>query len=90
MVDLAAFFKPILTVLDAYRILHRNGPQGGRLSDTKLFKTVVAGVDYVAVDAMGTTFFDIKPEEMRFLQLAVERGLGIMDLEKIKIEKRTI
>lgn len=90
MVDLAAFFKPILTVLDAYRILHRNGPQGGRLSDTKLFKTVVAGVDYVAVDAMGTTFFDIKPEEMRFLQLAIERGLGIMDLEKIKIEKRTI
>lgn len=90
MVDLAAFFKPALTVLDAYRILHRNGPQGGRLSDTKLFKTVVAGVDYVAVDAMGTTFFGIKPEEMRFLQLAIERGLGIMDLEKIKIEKRTI
>ncbi len=90
MVDLAAFFKPILTVLDAYRILHRNGPQGGRLSDTKLFKTVVAGVDYVAVDAMGTTFFGIKPEEMRFLQLASERGLGIMNLEKIKIEKRTI
>ncbi len=90
MVDLAAFFKPTLTILDAYRILHRNGPQGGRLSDTTLFKTVVAGVDYVAVDAMGTTFFDIKPEEMRFLQLAVERGLGIMDLEKIKIEKRTL
>ncbi len=90
MVDLAAFFKPTLTVLDAYRILHRNGPQGGRPSDTKLFKTVVAGVDYVAVDAMGTTFFGIKPEEMRFLQLAKERGLGIMDLEKIKIEKRTL
>jgi len=90
MVDLAAFFKPVLTVLDAYRILHRNGPQGGRLSDTKLFKTVVAGVDYVAVDAMGTTFFGIKPEEMRFLQLASERGLGIMNLEKIKIEKRTL
>ena len=90
MVDLAAFFKPTLTILDAYRILHRNGPQGGRLSDTTLFKTVVAGVDYVAVDAMGTTFFDIKPEEMRFLQLASERGLGIINLEKIKIEKRTL
>ena len=31
-VDLAAFFKPTLTVLDAYRILVRNGPQGGRPS----------------------------------------------------------
>jgi uncharacterized protein (DUF362 family) len=90
MVDLAAFFKPVLTVLDAYRILHRNGPQGGRLSDAKLAKTVVAGVDYVAVDAMGATFFDIKPEELPFLQIATERGLGKMNLETLKIEKRTL
>ena len=90
MVDLAAFFKPVLTVLDAYRILHRNGPQGGRLSDAKLAKTVVAGVDFVAVDAMGTTFFEIKPEELPFLQIAAERGLGKMNLEALKIEKRTI
>lgn len=90
MVDLAAFFKPVLTVLDAYRILHRNGPQGGRLSDAKLAKTVVAGVDYVAVDAMGATFFDIKPEDLPFLQIATERGLGKMNLETLKIEKRTL
>lgn len=90
MIDLAKFFKPALTVLDAYRILLRNGPQGGRLSDTQLNKTVVAGVDYVAVDALGATFFDIKPEELPYLQLASERGIGRIDLEKLKIEKRTI
>ncbi len=90
MIDLAKFFKPALTVLDAYRILWRNGPQGGRLSDAKLYKTVVAGVDYVAVDALGATFFEIKPEELTYLQLASERGLGSIDLEKLKIEKRTI
>ncbi len=90
MIDLAKFFKPALTVLDAYRILVRNGPQGGRLSDTQLNKTVVAGVDYVAVDALGATFFDIKPEELPYLQLASERGIGRIDLEKLKIEKRTV
>jgi uncharacterized protein (DUF362 family) len=90
MIDLAKFFKPALTVLDAYRILLRNGPQGGRLSDTQLYKTVVAGVDYVAVDALGATFFDIKPEELPYLQLASERGIGRIDLEKLKIEKRTV
>jgi uncharacterized protein (DUF362 family) len=90
MIDLAKFFKPTLTVLDAYRILLRNGPQGGRLSDTQLYKTVVAGVDYVAVDALGATFFDIKPEELPYLQLASERGIGQIDLEKLKVEKRTI
>jgi len=90
MVDLAAFFKPALSVLDAYRILIRNGPQGGRLSDAKLFKTVVAGKDYVAVDAMGATFFDIPPAELPFLRLAQERGFGQMNLEKLQIEKRAI
>jgi uncharacterized protein (DUF362 family) len=90
MIDLSAFFKPCLSVLDAYRMLIRNGPQGGRISDTKLFNTVVAGIDYVAVDALGTTFFDIKPEEMTFLQLANQRGHGEIDPEKMKIEKRKI
>jgi len=90
MIDLAQFFNPGLTVLDAYRILLRNGPQGGRLSDAELYKTVVAGVDYVAVDAMGATFFGIKPEELRFLELANQRGIGRIDLEKLNIEKRTV
>jgi uncharacterized protein (DUF362 family) len=90
MVDLSAFFKPVLTVLDAYRILIRNGPQGGRLSDVKLFNTVVAGVDAVAIDAMGTTFFDIDPNEMQFLHLGKQRGLGEFNLEALKIEKRTV
>ncbi|MGB8951864.1 MAG: DUF362 domain-containing protein [Candidatus Aminicenantales bacterium] len=90
MIDLASFFKPTLSVLDAYRILTRNGPQGGRLSDTQLFKTVVAGVDYVAVDAMGSTFFEIPPEELPFLSIAHQKGLGNINLEKLHIEKRTV
>ncbi len=90
MLDLSRFFKPTLTVLDAYRLLIRNGPQGGRLSDVKVFKTIVAGMDYVAVDAMGATFFDIKPEELPYLQLSKERGMGEIDLEKLRVEKRTV
>ncbi len=90
VVDLAAFFKPQLTVLDAYRILVRNGPQGGRISDTELAKTVVAGTDPVAVEAMGASFFNVAPRELPYLGLARERGLGEFDLGKVHIEKRTI
>ena len=90
VVDLSAFFKPRLTVLDAYRILVRNGPQGGRPSDTKLLKTVVAGVDGVAVEAVGATFFDIAPADLLYLKLAARRGLGRIDLEKLALEKRTV
>jgi len=89
-VDLSAFFKPTLTVLDAYRILVRNGPQGGRLSDTKLLKTVVAGTDYVAIEALGASFFDIPAAELPFLKLAGQRGLGELNWEKLRLEKRTV
>jgi uncharacterized protein (DUF362 family) len=87
MVDLAAFFKPTLTVLDAYRILVRNGPQGGRPTDTKLVKTVIAGRDPVAVDAAGASFFDLKAADLLFLR---ERGLGKNDLAGLTIEKRAV
>jgi len=90
VVDLGAFFKPTLTVLDAYRVLVRNGPQGGRVSDTRLQKTVVAGKDPVAVDAYGATFFELKPQELAFLKLAQSRGLGKFELEKVRIEKRAV
>jgi len=90
VIDLASFFKPVLTILDAYRVLWRNGPQGGRLSDVRLHKTVVAGVNYVAVDAVGVKILDLDPKEIRYLQMARERGFGEFDLEKLNVEKRTI
>jgi len=90
VVDLAAFFKPRLTVLDAYRILVRNGPQGGRISDTELRKTVIAGTDPVAVDALAASFFDVAPRDLPYLGLARERGLGEFDLGKVRLEKRKI
>ncbi|MBN1273034.1 MAG: DUF362 domain-containing protein [Candidatus Aminicenantes bacterium] len=90
MIDLSNFFKPCLTIMDSYRLLVRNGPQGGRLSDVELHKTVAAGTDYVAVDTVGASFFNMKPEELPFLRLAKEKGHGETNLEKLNIEKRTI
>jgi len=90
IVDLSAFFKPTVTVLDAYRVLLRNGPQGGRTSDVKLQKTSVVSTDPVAADVVGAGFFDIKPEELAYIPLANARGLGQIDLEKLRVEKRTV
>jgi uncharacterized protein (DUF362 family) len=90
MVDLAAFFRPQLTVLDAYRILTRNGPQGGRTSDVKLQKTVAATTDPVAADTLGASFLELGPQELAYLGLANKRGLGEINLEKVAIEKRTV
>lgn len=77
--DLATFMRPSLTVLDATRVLMRNGPQGGNIDDAKDMHQVIAGIDQVACDAYGTTLIGVKPEHVHYLKLALERGIGNPD-----------
>jgi uncharacterized protein (DUF362 family) len=86
IVDVNTLVRPHLIVLDAYRMLIRNGPTGGDLRDVKLAKTVVAGTDAVAVDAYGTTLFGMQPSDLDYLVRASEQGLGIIDLARLKID----
>ncbi|MCK9276250.1 MAG: DUF362 domain-containing protein [Syntrophales bacterium] len=87
LVDLARIIKPALTILDAVRILTGSGPQGGRLEDVKTINTIVAGVDQVAVDSFGATLFGMKGENLGYLRLAQDEGLGTMDLTKTIINE---
>ena len=75
-VDMAAFFKPHLTVLDATRVLLRNGPQGGDLADVSLPRALMAGIDPVAIDAFGGSLLGLTPSDLPHLGFAEERGLG--------------
>jgi uncharacterized protein (DUF362 family) len=81
--DLAAFLKPRLVVLDAIRVLTANGPVGGNLADVKRKDTLVAGVDQVAVDAVGATLLGYKPESIVYIVQANARGLGTMDFKSL-------
>ena len=75
--------KPTLVVLDATRILMRNGPTGGSLSDVAEGNTVIVGTDMVAVDAFGYELLrrlrGTGPETLGYLDKAHERGLGNRD-----------
>ena len=82
--ELAESVRPALTVLDAYRILFRNGPQGGSLMDTRKLETLVASADPVAVDAYGAGFFDLAPSEVPYVPLAEQKGLGTADLDSLE------
>lgn len=85
--DLSAFFKPTLTVMDASRILTENGPQGGSLRYVKKMDTIIASTDQVAVDSYGATLFGLKGEDIGFIKIGHQRGLGQMDLQKVKIRQ---
>ncbi len=82
--DMNLILRPDLHVLDATRILVRNGPSGGRLEDVEIKNLVLAGTDPVALDAFGATLFGLKPTDIGYISRAYELGLGEMDLSKIK------
>ncbi len=81
--DLATFMRPTLTVLDATRVLLRNGPQGGNIDDAKDVYQVIASLDPVAVNAYGARLIGVQPGVVDYLRLAAERGLGNADWEHV-------
>jgi uncharacterized protein (DUF362 family) len=85
IVDLAKFCKPTLIVADCYRALMRNGPVGGSLADVKEYKTIVAGIDQVAVDTFLAGYLELSPSSISHVVLAEKSGLGTMQLNQIDI-----
>lgn len=82
--DLATFMRPTLTVVDATRVLLRNGPQGGNIDDARDMHQVMASLDQVAVDAYGTSLIGEKVENVGYLALGQERGIGTSDWKSVK------
>lgn len=85
--DLATFMRPTLVVVDAMRVLMRNGPQGGNIDDTKVMNTVFATVDQVAADAYGATLIGQHRDNLPYLKMGHERGLGTMYWENLRVRE---
>jgi uncharacterized protein (DUF362 family) len=83
IVDLAAFCRPTLVVVDATRVLMRGGPTGGSLSDVAVHNTVLCSTDQVAADARGAEFLDVRVERIGHITLAARSGLGTLDYKAI-------
>ncbi|MEG3640819.1 DUF362 domain-containing protein [Magnetococcus sp. PR-3] len=90
IVDLASAVKPTLTVMDATRVLMRNGPTGGNLADVSLENTLVAATDEVALDSYGLNFLDLTPDQVPYLNMAQERGLGQVDWKALNWVERQV
>jgi uncharacterized protein (DUF362 family) len=85
--DLATFMRPTLVVMDAWRVLMRNGPQGGNIDDAKDMHTVIATVDQVAADAYGCTLIGQRPENLPYLAMGEKRGLGTTRWESLRVKE---
>ncbi|MEJ2134087.1 MAG: DUF362 domain-containing protein [Desulfofustis sp.] len=85
LADLATVISPRLTIIDATRILTDNGPQGGSLKDVKVLDTLIGSVDPVAADAVATTLFGLKPEDIAATVAAHRMGLGQIDPARMNL-----
>ncbi|HBX70216.1 MAG TPA: hypothetical protein DEH25_12775 [Chloroflexi bacterium] len=85
--DLASAIRPTLNVMDAVRVMKKNGPIGFFQRDTHQMDTVIASADIVAIDAYTTRLFDLTPADLDYVVCAANMGLGHMDLENLRIEE---
>lgn len=76
--DLSNYFRPTLTIVDATRVMVRNGPVGGSLSDVEIWDTVIAATDQLAADSYSCRFLALNPDDLIYLKEGSKRGLGKM------------
>lgn len=92
--DLNKVVKVDLTVLDAFRILKRHGPTGGRLEDVdntfENARRLIISTDPVAVDSYGATMFGYEGKDIGFIRESYEAGLGEIDFKLKGFEEITI
>ncbi len=83
IVDLAQFFNPTITLIDATRIMVSNGPSGGSRSDVEVSNRLILSDDPVAADAKASGLFNFRPQDIGFIRLGEKWGLGTYEFQKL-------
>lgn len=81
---------PDLNIVDAYRLLRRNGPQGRSPEDGEITKYQILGRNIASVDAAAAKLFGMDPAKLGYLTKARELGIGEIDLDKLSIKRITL
>jgi uncharacterized protein (DUF362 family) len=87
IVDLAQFFNPTITLIDATRIMVANGPSGGSRSDVAVSNRLILSDDPVAADAKAAGLFNLQPQDIGFITLGEKWGLGTTEFQKLREHK---
>jgi len=81
IVDLASLFKPALNVVDGIVGAEMDEVVGSPVESN----VIIAGVDMVSVDAIGSAVMGLDPLTVKHVQQAAGRGLGISSLNHIDV-----
>ena len=81
IVDLAQFFQPTLTLIDAIRVMISNGPSGGSLADVAVMNRLILSDDPVAADARAAGIFGYTPDDIGYIRMGKKWQIGLYDTE---------
>ena len=83
--------KPVLNVVDAYRVLQRNGPRGRTVEDAVLSKALFVSQDIVAVDTAAAKFFDqirnMPLDHVKHISHGEALKLGTTDIDSLNVKR---
>lgn len=83
--------KPVLSIVDAYRIMTQNGPKGKSLDDVQMGNALFMSTDIVALDTAAVKFFsqfkEMAVEKVGHIALAEKAGVGTQDLSKLNVSR---
>lgn len=85
--DFSTYCKPTLNVVDAYRVMMKNGPRGVSEKDVVTYKTQILSTDIVAADAAAAKIFGSNPEEIEYIKMAGDMGVGNYNLAELNINR---
>lgn len=85
--DYASWRQPDLNIIDAYRVMMRNGPRGVSEDDVVTMEAQIISPDIVAADAAAGLLFGIEPREVGHIRLGQEMGIGSMALDDLNINR---
>lgn len=83
--------KPALNIVDAYRIMKSNGPQGKSEADVVTLKSLIISPDFVAADTASMKLFSqVQPTEIkdvRYIALAEKLKIGTQNIESLNVKR---
>ena len=82
LVDIAAFVKPRLHIMDGIMAMEGNGPRSG---NNKKMNVLLFSTDPVALDSVFCQLINLDPLYVPYLKIGQNSGLGICIPENIKI-----
>lgn len=83
--------KPALNIVDAYRIMKSNGPQGKTEADAVTLKSLIISPDFVAADTAAMKMFaQVQPTniaDVRYIAMAEKLKVGTQHLDKLNVKR---